>query len=86
MSKFKEGNNVGKGRPKGSTNKVNKEALINLVNQCVTDLNDNYQSLNSYQKIKLITAFKDIYRDTITEQDNSLKLPEVIFIKTIPNL
>ena len=65
--KFTPCNTMSKGRPKGSPNKVNKEALIELMNSCVTDLQIKFDSLNTYQKIKIITAFKDIYRDALTE-------------------
>ena len=65
--RFTPGNTIGRGRPKGSPNKVNKEALIELMNSCVTDLQAKFETLNTYQKIKIITAFKDIYRDALTE-------------------
>ena len=64
---FTKGNNHGKGRPKGSGNKVNKEALIELVNLCTEDLTANFDNLKTYEKIKLIIAFQAIYRDAITD-------------------
>jgi len=63
MGKFQQGNKISKGRPKGSKNKIDKEKLIELVNLCVIDLNDNFENLNTYEKIKLIIAFKEVYRD-----------------------
>jgi hypothetical protein len=64
---FTKGNNYGKGRPKHSRNKVNKEALIELVNLCTEDLKDNFDNLKTYEKIKLVIAFQNIYRDAITD-------------------
>jgi hypothetical protein len=64
--KFQKGNSLG-GRKHGTKNKIDKEGLVLLVNLCIGDLNARFDSLKNYEKIKLIIAFKDIYRDALTD-------------------
>ena len=65
--KFQKGNKLG-GRKVGTKNKINRESLIDLVNLCVEDLNERFHSLKTYEKIKILIAFKDIYRDVLIEE------------------
>lgn len=65
--RFQKGNKLG-GRKPGTKNKVDKESLVELVNLCVTDLNERFDNLKTYEKIKILVAFKDIYRDALTEE------------------
>lgn len=64
--KFEKGNNLG-GRKIGSKGKINKEKLVSLVNLCVEDLESRFDTLKNYEKIKILIAFKDIYRDQLAE-------------------
>ncbi len=68
---FKEGNQYGKGRPKGSQNKApNRDELINLLNRIINEFTDEFDALtnvvlNAYLDCNLLqpTAFavcKDI--------------------------
>jgi hypothetical protein len=83
--KFTKGNTYGnKSSRQGIGNKIDKESLIELVNLCTQDLKTNFDNLKTYEKIKLIVAFQNIYRDQLTEIQNQVGvMPEVIFIKTI---
>lgn len=66
MALFKEGN---KGRPKGSKNKLaDREGLIELLNAITSDLNANYDKLNTNQKLKLLATFKHLYTGELTEE------------------
>lgn len=86
--RFTKGNNYGKkSSRKGIGNKVDKESLIDLVNLCTQDLKANFDKLKTYEKIKLITAFQNIYRDQLTDvNEQAGTIPKIIFIDTIkPN-
>lgn len=80
--RFTKGNTFGKNSSRrGVPNKVNKEKLVSLVNLCVEDLEERFPTLKNYEKIKILIAFKDIYRDQLTDiQDQAGVIPKVIFI------
>jgi hypothetical protein len=66
--RFKPNNTNGKGRPKGSPNKLNRDSVINLVNRCAEDLETNFESLTSFEKIKLLMSFRDLFINQIKEE------------------
>lgn len=83
--RFSKGNSFGtRSSRKGIGNRIDKEALIDLVNLCTQDLKANFDKLKTYEKIKLITAFQNIYRDQLTDIEYQVEsMPKVIFINTI---
>lgn len=70
MAKFEAGNKIGKGRKAGSKNAINKTALIDLINACATDLSENFDKLSTNQKIKVLTAFREVYRTALTDEEH----------------
>jgi len=59
---FKQGNTYGKGRVKGSKNKlVNREGAIELMDKIIEDLNTNYSTLTIDDKLRLLSSFKQLY-------------------------
>jgi hypothetical protein len=59
---FEKGNTYGKGRPKGSTNKVNKDVLYRLLDDITEDFNSNYDKLTTNQKLRLLIHFSYLYK------------------------
>jgi len=55
---FIQGNS---GKPKGSKHKLTRRTLIELLNRITEDFDENYSSLTTNQKIKLLTSFKGFY-------------------------
>jgi hypothetical protein len=78
MSKFKQGNTYGKGRPKNSRNKVNKEVLYRLLDDITEDFNTNYDKLTTNQKLRLLIHFSHLYK-TDEEIESGLE-PKVLQI------
>ena len=59
---FRQGNTYGKGRVKGSKNKlVNREGAIELLDKIIEDLNLNYSTLTIDDKLRLLSTFKQLY-------------------------
>ena len=53
------------GRPQGSTNKLpNRDTLNELLNTITSDLRANYHTLNINHKIRILTAFTNLYSDS----------------------
>jgi len=60
MSKFQKGNNFGKGRPKGSTNKISREiksSLADFINGQMEDIPIWFEKLNEKDKLFYIAQF-----------------------------
>ena len=74
MGRFTHGNKLGKGRKAGSKNAINKDSLIDLINACADDLNTNFDKLSTNQKIKVLTAFKEVYRNTLTDDQVNVNI------------
>jgi len=85
MSKFEQGNTMGKGRRVGSKNRFDKEKVIDLINLTIDDLFTNYATLTTYQKIKILSVLKDVIRDNVTEptEQAGSVIPEVIFLQPV---
>jgi hypothetical protein len=68
---FKQGNTFGKGRVKGSKNKlVNREGAVQLVDAIIEDLNTNYELLTIEDKLRILSTFKQLYNfEFINEMD-----------------
>ena len=68
---FRQGNTHGKGRVKGSKNKlVNREGAIELLDKIIEDLNLNYSNLTIDDKLRLLSTFKQLYNfEFINEMD-----------------
>ena len=80
---FSKGNNFGKGRPQGSRNKVNKEALYKLLERIIEDFDTNYSELSTTNKIKLLTAFKSFWVEerssvNIHQEDSGITFKELV--------
>lgn len=59
---FKQGNTFGKGREKGSKNKlVNRERAVELLDMIIEDLNNNYHLLSIDEKLRILATFKNLY-------------------------
>jgi hypothetical protein len=57
------------GRPKGSGQKLpNREALCTLLDAITSDLYTNYSLLSTSQKIRILTAFTNLYSDSIAQE------------------
>jgi hypothetical protein len=55
-----------KGRKIGSKNVLpNRAELVELLNMITIDLTNNYDKLRNDQKIRILTAFNDLYKDSI---------------------
>jgi hypothetical protein len=55
-----------RGRPPGSKNKLpDRSDLINLLHMITDDLTTNYDRLTTGQKIRILTSFSDLYRDSV---------------------
>ena len=68
---FKQGNTFGKGRVKGSKNKlVNRERAVQLLDTIIEDLNTNYELLTIEDKLRILSTFKQLYNfEFINEMD-----------------
>ena len=68
---FKQGNTFGKGRVKGSKNKlVNREGAVQLLDAIIEDLNTNYELLTIEDKLRILSTFKQLYNfEFINEMD-----------------
>ena len=68
---FKQGNTFGKGREKGSKNKlVNRERAVQLLDTIIEDLNTNYELLTIEDKLRILSTFKQLYNfEFINEMD-----------------
>lgn len=68
---FKQGNTFGKGRVKGSKNKlVNREGAVQLLDTIIEDLNTNYELLTIEDKLRILSTFKQLYNfEFINEMD-----------------
>ena len=81
---FKQGNTYGKGRAKGSKNKlVNREGAIELMDKIIEDLNTNYSTLTIDDKLRLLSSFKQLYN---FEYINEMEELNEIKIHIIPPL
>ena len=81
---FKQGNTYGKGRVKGSKNKlVNREGAIELMDKIIEDLNTNYSLLTIDDKLRLLSSFKQLYN---FEYINEMEELTEIKIHIIPPL
>lgn len=59
---FKQGNTFGKGRERGSKNKlVNRERAVELLDKIIEDLNANYYLLSIDEKLRVLATFKQLY-------------------------
>lgn len=69
---FKQGNTFGKGRVKGSKNKlVNRERAVQLLDTIIEDLNTNYELLTIEDKLRILSTFKQLYNfEFINEMDD----------------
>ena len=69
---FKQGNTFGKGRIKGSKNKlVNRERAVQLLDTIIEDLNTNYELLTIEDKLRILSTFKQLYNfEFINEMDD----------------
>lgn len=60
--------NIG-GRPKGSKNKLpNRDTLNDLLDTITSDLRTNYHTLNTSHKIRILTAFTNLYSDSVIQE------------------
>jgi hypothetical protein len=68
---FRQGNTHGKGRVKGSKNKlVNREGAVQLLDKIIEDLNANYHLLSIDEKLRILSSFKQLYNfEYINEMD-----------------
>jgi hypothetical protein len=68
---FKQGNTFGKGRVKGSKNKlVNREGAVQLLDAIIEDFNTNYELLTIEDKLRILSTFKQLYNfEFINEMD-----------------
>jgi hypothetical protein len=68
---FRQGNTHGKGRVKGSKNKlVNREGAVQLLDKIIEDLNANYYLLSIEEKLRILSSFKQLYNfEYINEMD-----------------
>ena len=76
---FKEGNQYGKGRPKGSQNKApNKEELIKLLNAIVLDFSVKFDQLTMDEKLRILNTFRHFWRmeieNTYPIENNEIRI------------
>jgi hypothetical protein len=71
ITMFKQGNTFGKGRGKGTKNKmVNREGAVQLMDKIIEDLNANYYLLSIDEKLRILSSFKQLYNfEYINEMD-----------------
>jgi hypothetical protein len=70
MAKFTPGQSGNpKGRPVGAKGLTpNKEQLVELLDLICSDLVNNYGTLRTSEKIRILHAFNGLYQDSIIEQ------------------
>jgi hypothetical protein len=57
------------GRPQGRNNKLpNRETLNELLDTITSDLTANYHTLNTNHKIRILTAFTNLYSDSAIQE------------------
>lgn len=69
---FAKGNN---GKPKGTKHRFNRETLYTLLERITSDLSNDYTDLSNSDKIRLITAFKQLYLPEQPEHNELQSIP-----------
>jgi archaellum component FlaC len=84
---FKQGNTFGKGRVKGSKNKlVNREGAVQLLDTIIKDLNTNYELLTIEDKLRILSTFKQLYNfEFINEMDEVTEIKVHIIPPLVTN-
>ena len=84
---FKQGNTFGKGRVKGSKNKlVNREGAVQLLDTIIKDLNTNYELLTIEDKLRILYTFKQLYNfEFINEMDEVTEIKVHIIPPLVTN-
>lgn len=84
--KFQPNNDYGtKSSRKGVPNAINKTEAIKLVNMLLEDLTTNYETLTTWQKLKLFGYTKDILKEAIVDQKETggFTIPQVITLQPV---
>ena len=77
---FAKGHKHGKGRPKGSKNKLPDRALlIELLDTIIDDLATNYDKLTTNQKIRILQHFNALYKEEVTTQGEEPRIFNILF-------
>lgn len=62
---FEKGNKFGKGRPPGALNKIpSRDKLNELLDRICDDLTENYSTLSTNQKIRVLIGFASLYSNS----------------------
>ncbi len=71
---FKQGNTFGKGRLKGSRNRLaNREKTIELLDRIIEDLNENFYSLSMDDKLRLLSTFRQLFNYDILQDGSDMQ-------------
>ena len=74
LTMFKQGNTFGKGRIKGSRNRLaNREKTIELLDRIIEDLNENFYSLSLDDKLRLLSTFRQLFNHDIIQDGSDMQ-------------
>lgn len=76
---FKEGNQYGKGRPKGSQNKApNRDELVNLINRIIDEFTIEFDALTNDEKLRILNTFRHLWKfqieNTLPIENNEIRI------------